>query len=527
MTRRRRDRARRLASRPLLRARAVPATGLALACAGALLPARAQLTSESFLRNHDTLPSYATGYTPGAGEDRVVVFIVASEYDLNRTDANGNTVPNESEVATASLGGVPLRFLGTRENVANKRNRLTLFYLPETEIPPGSPTFSISYTRPASSMIYIATALNIRQDVPPGAPVFVSNCRVSSWQNGQNSGRIDFAPIDAEPSDRVLSWVVTGDADTLTTFANGGSEFLDERRRSPGFSLSGALQSPQGNATLAGDAFVSDGCHKRPISMQFLLRPLGQDGSVSVPATTALGGPVRITVTDPDLDLRDSVIDTLTVTLRNPRTGQTVTVTATETGPSTGVFVADAPTANGPGGGGTLGAAPGDTVEVAYEDVLTDAGPSATRTARTTLLTGARLVATKTVLSEGHNLPQTDVLYRIEVRNDGVGPVDAGTVFLADALPALDMVIGDAVPSDGDAAPVLFEQAGAGLAFDYAQDVGFAPPGKPPASFADCPLRPGPGVAAGLGYLCVRPRGAMAAGEPDPRFSVTFRMRIP
>ena len=500
----------------------------------AVSDARAQLTSESFLRNHGTMASYATSYTPGTGSDRVVVFIIASEYDLNRTE-NGATVPNVSEIASISLGGVPLRSFGTngadgtRENARNKRNRLSLFYLPEAEIPSGASTFSVSYTQPASSMIYIATALNIRQDDAISAPVFAVNCRNRVWQNGNaRSGPIAFAPITAAPADKVLSWVVTGDSDTRTTFRNGGTEFLDERRTSPGFSLAGALQSPQTAATIAGDARVSDGCANRPLTMQFRLRPLGQDGALAAPDKAPLGDPVTITVADPDLDLRDSAVDTVTITVTNPRTGQTISVTATETGPGTGVFSASVPTADGSGGGGVLGAANGDVLRATYEDALTASGPSATRSADTTLLSGAWLVAQKQVTSlNAYDLPGSDVLYEIEVRNDGFGSADAGSVFLVDALPALSLVVGDPVAGDGDTAPVRFVQQGAGLSFDYATDVGYAGPGAPPTSFAACPLRPGAGVTSGLGYLCVRPRGAMAAGDPDPSFTITFRMRIP
>ena len=179
-------------------------TGAGLVAAGLVAagsPARAQVTSESFLRNHGTLPTYQTTYTPGTGQDRVVVVIVASEYDLNRQD-NGQSVPNESVASSVTLGGVPLRSFApstalvgapptSRENARNKRNRLSLFYLPEAELPGGASTFSIAYTQPASSMIYIATALNIRQDDPISPPVFEVNCRGAGLAERRLAPRTD------------------------------------------------------------------------------------------------------------------------------------------------------------------------------------------------------------------------------------------------------------------------------------------------------------------------------------------------
>ena len=201
----------------------------------------------------------------------------------------------------------------------------------------------------------------------------------------------------------------------------------------------------------------------------------------------------------------------------------------TETAAGSGVFEGDLPTVNGAGAGPTMGAVREDEIVVTYTDALSATGPGQVRTARTTLLDGARLRTNKSVsvVGGGQAVPGADVLYRIEVANDGFGPTNADSLFFVDPLPPLDFLVGDPVTGDGDVAPVLFTQAGAGLAYDYAADVRFAGPGPAPTDLADCPLSPAPGYTAGLGYLCVRPRGSMGAGDPDPRFTLTFRMRIP
>ena len=484
-------------------------TGASLAAAAALWagPACAQLDSEAFVDNHRTRADYSLDYTPGTGASRALIAIVFSEYG-GSTDRDA-----ESAILEARLGAVPLRTLGTRENRDrnSKHNRMTAFYLPEGEIPPGTSEFYVRYgPAPSSSMIYIATARRIRQDTLAATPaVFEAGC---SRQSGSNPvpGTLPFAPITAEPSDLVLSFVGTGDQDARTTFRNGGDEFLDRRVTGPGFSLAGALQSPQSAVTISGEADVSDGCHRRPVTMQMRLRPLGQDGVLTAPPEVVSGDRFTIQVADEDLNLRTSTVDTARVRVTNPRTGQTVTLTLTETGPDTGVFTATLDTGAPPQG---LDIASGDDLALAYDDALTATGRTATRTLSVGVGAPGRLAATKTVTAPGFLVPGEDAFYAITVTNEGNGPIDDGTVFLVDALPARMRML----PGAG----VGFAQDRAGLDFDEARDVGYAPAGAKPASFADC--GGGPADAA---YLCVAPDGAMAAGAPDPSFTVTFGMRI-
>ncbi|MEZ5997338.1 MAG: GEVED domain-containing protein [Hyphomonas sp.] len=130
-------------------------------------------------------------------------------------------------------------------------------------------------------------------------------------------------------------------------------------------------------------------------------------------------------------------------------------------------------------------------------------------------------------------LPGNDVIYTITVSNTGDGPADTDSVFLADRIPPeIDVWNGDLDSGGPDTHsgidPVSFSQAnGASLTFDYATDVAFSTSATAPATYGDCTAevvddtyRPD------LTYICFNPKGAMAAGDPDPSFSVTFRGRI-
>ena len=55
----------------------------------------AQISSETVVNNHDTTREYQRSYTPAAGENRVVIAIIFSEYDLDQN----------SVVIDATLGG--------------------------------------------------------------------------------------------------------------------------------------------------------------------------------------------------------------------------------------------------------------------------------------------------------------------------------------------------------------------------------------------------------------------------------------
>ena len=74
--------------------------------------------------------------------------------------------------------------------------------------------------------------------------------------------------------------------------------------------------------------------------------------------------------------------------------------------------------------------------------------------------------------------------------------------------------------------PVGFVDNSSGLTMTYASDVGFSDQATRPADFASCTYNPAAGYDPAVTYICLNPKGAMAAGDPDPQFAVAFRARI-
>jgi len=140
-------------------------------------------------------------------------------------------------------------------------------------------------------------------------------------------------------------------------------------------------------------------------------------------------------------------------------------------------------------------------------------------------LTAASLEAFKTVAlfpSDTFAVPSSDVVYTISVINRGDGAVTNDSIFLVDALPGEVTFFNDPL---GPA--VMFAQTGgANLTFSEATDVGFALAGPAPANFNACNYIPQPGYDPLVRFVCLNPRGAMAAGDPDPTVSFSFRARV-
>jgi len=125
-------------------------------------------------------------------------------------------------------------------------------------------------------------------------------------------------------------------------------------------------------------------------------------------------------------------------------------------------------------------------------------------------------------------IPGNDVVYTIAVTNAGTGPADSNSVFIVDTLPAeIEFFNGDmdgAGPATG--AAYFTQSAGAGLSFTLATDLRYSNAALRPASLAACTYAPVAGYDPAVRHVCFNPKGAMAAGDPDPTFSVQFRARI-
>ena len=171
-----------------------------------------------------------------------------------------------------------------------------------------------------------------------------------------------------------------------------------------------------------------------------------------------------------------------------------------------------------------------DTVVVTYGN---GEGAGANRTQRNQAITIADVSfcpALPAVLSgqkrlvagSDYSLPGAAVEYEIEVANTGGGAADAGSLFIADELPdEVELFLGDI--AGAGSGPVVFTELSTGLSWD-GDNVRVAT--TQPTSFADCQAPAGAGYDPTARFLCIRPGGAMRAGDPDPVFTVRFRARI-
>ena len=124
-------------------------------------------------------------------------------------------------------------------------------------------------------------------------------------------------------------------------------------------------------------------------------------------------------------------------------------------------------------------------------------------------------------------LPGNDVAYTISATNSGNRSADANSIFLIDPISSdVEFYHGDIDDGGPETDPVSFTQTSAGLTFTYATDVAYSNAVTNPADFASCTYSPAAGYDPNVTYICVNPKGSMAAGDPDPTFAISFRVRI-
>ena len=110
----------------------------------------------------------------------------------------------------------------------------------------------------------------------------------------------------------------------------------------------------------------------------------GSDGTIDITDNSVPGDTLTVTLTDVDLNTDPNTAQTIQVSVKNDRTGESEYVTLTETGPDTGVFRSTLDTTYGTLAGsnndGTLNTQVGDTVTATYLDALTSTGGTGTVT---------------------------------------------------------------------------------------------------------------------------------------------------
>ncbi len=143
-------------------------------------------------------------------------------------------------------------------------------------------------------------------------------------------------------------------------------------------------------------------------------------------------------------------------------------------------------------------------------------------------LTAGKTTAVYDPLSEGlYMVPGNDVVYTISFTNIGEAAADNNSVVIIDAMPSeIEFYNGDIDDGGPETTAVTGTDNSSNLTFNYATDVRFSNAGSAPANFAACGYTPSAGYDPAVTYICVNPKGAMAAGAPNPSFDVKFRARI-
>lgn len=146
-----------------------------------------------------------------------------------------------------------------------------------------------------------------------------------------------------------------------------------------------------------------------------------------------------------------------------------------------------------------------------------------------TELTASKSVSVFDPFGQGlYALPGNDIISSLTVTNPGFAAADTDTIVIIDAVPPeLTFYNGDMDDGGPATDAVYFTQAnGAGLSWTYSTDAKFSNSVSRPTDMSGCTYTPSAGYDSNVTYVCFNPKGAMAAGDPDPSFTVQFRARI-
>ncbi len=119
------------------------------------------------------------------------------------------------------------------------------------------------------------------------------------------------------------------------------------------------------------------------------------------------------------------------------------------------------------------------------------------------------------------HIPGALVRYSLLVQNSGNLPVDNNSVLVIDALPANLRVGTAAAPTFTQGSPT------SNLTFNAANDVRYSNAATQPTSFAACTYTPMAAYDPAVRFICINPKGSMAASTGTPRsFTVSFTAQI-
>jgi uncharacterized repeat protein (TIGR01451 family) len=140
------------------------------------------------------------------------------------------------------------------------------------------------------------------------------------------------------------------------------------------------------------------------------------------------GDTIFIKVTDGDMNLLDTSVQTLTVVLTN-QNGDTETVTLMETGVNTGVFTGSKATVSAlpVAGDGTFQIRPGETITVTYIDRI-DANRNTNQSRTDTLTVGGPSISVSKTVSAAAAVAGDVLTYTITITNSGSGDAWLNTI---------------------------------------------------------------------------------------------------
>lgn len=138
------------------------------------------------------------------------------------------------------------------------------------------------------------------------------------------------------------------------------------------------------------------------------------------------------------------------------------------------------------------------------------------------------IAKTSTVVSDPSNgstnpkaIPGAVVRYAIQVSNTGNTTVTSNTVFIRDSLPATIAVGTSSAPTFTQGSPT------SALTFTASTDVRYSNSASAPASFAACSYTPTSAYDPAVTYVCLNPKGTMAASTGTPTsFTITFTAQV-
>jgi hypothetical protein len=172
----------------------------------------------------------------------------------------------------------------------------------------------------------------------------------------------------------------------------------------------------------------------------------------------------------------------------------------------------------------TLPTSPGGTVTPGMGDVISCTITNTRKASNATLT----LVKTSSVISDPINgttnpkaIPGAIVTYSILVTNTGNSAVDSNSVLLIDSLPTAMRVGTSATPTFTQGSPT------SALTFTASTDIKYSNAATAPTTYAGCTYTPVSAYDAAVKFVCVNPKGTMAAstGTP-PSFTISFQAQL-